>query len=174
MVSVRQQQPTFQFGVFEFHPRTGELRKQGVKLKLQEQPTQILTLLLEHSGEVVTREEIQKHLWPEGTYVDFDNAINSAIRKLRDALGDSPENPRFVETLARRGYRFIAPRDVRAGESFSVENSAFRFSRRQAPHKAATAHRSACTESTSAATHHSVARDGHRRLGGFRCGSPPP
>jgi len=109
MASVGQQQPTFQFGVFKFNPHTGELRKQGVKLKLQEQPAQILTLLLEHAGEVVTREEIQKRLWPEGTYVDFDNAINSAIRKLRDALGDSPENPRFVETLARRGYRFIAP-----------------------------------------------------------------
>jgi DNA-binding winged helix-turn-helix (wHTH) protein len=65
--------------------------------------------LLEHAGEVVTREEIQKCLWPEGTYVEFDNAINNAVRKLRDALGDSPEHPRFVETLARRGYRFIYP-----------------------------------------------------------------
>src|SRR3954447_21958275 len=109
MPGIEQQQPTFQFGVFALEPRTGELRKHGVKLKLQEQPLQILTLLLEHAGEVVTREDIQKRLWSENTYVDFDNAINSAIRKLRDALGDSPDNPRFVETLARRGYRFIAP-----------------------------------------------------------------
>jgi DNA-binding winged helix-turn-helix (wHTH) protein len=80
-----------------------------VKLKLQDQPCQILIVLLEHAGEVVTREEIQKRLWPENTYVDFDNAINSAVRKLRDALADSADNPRFIETVARRGYRFIAP-----------------------------------------------------------------
>ena len=104
-----QEQSAFQFGVFELNPQTRELRKHGVKLKLQDQPLHILTLLLEHPGEIVTREEIQKRLWPENTYVDFDNAINSAVRKLRDALGDSPENPRFIETLARRGYRFIAP-----------------------------------------------------------------
>jgi len=109
MPGTGQQQSMFQFGVFELNPRTGELRKRGVRLKLQEQPLQILSLLLEHAGELVTREELQKSLWPEGTYVDFDNAINSAIRKLRDTLGDTPENPRFVETLARRGYRFIAP-----------------------------------------------------------------
>lgn len=109
MSGVQEQQPVFQFGVFELNRHTGELRKHGVKLKLQDQPLQILVLLLEHPGEVVTRSDIQKRLWPENTYVDFDNAINSAIRKLRDALGDSPENPRFVETLARRGYRFIAP-----------------------------------------------------------------
>jgi Tol biopolymer transport system component/DNA-binding winged helix-turn-helix (wHTH) protein len=105
----RQRQPAFQFGVFEINPQTRELRKHGVRLKLQDQPLEVLLLLLEHPGEIVTREEIQKRLWPENTYVDFDNAINSAIRKLRDALGDSPENPRFVETLARRGYRFISP-----------------------------------------------------------------
>ena len=109
MASIQEQQPIFQFGVFELNRHTGELRKHGVKLKLQDQPFQILILLLEHPGEVVTRSDIQKRLWPENTYVDFDNAINSAIRKLRDALGDNPENPRFVETLARRGYRFIAP-----------------------------------------------------------------
>jgi Tol biopolymer transport system component/DNA-binding winged helix-turn-helix (wHTH) protein len=109
MPGIEQQRPAFQFGVFEINPHTRELRKHGVKLKLQDQPLQILLFLLEHPGEIVTREEIQKRLWPENTYVDFDNAINSAVRKLRDALGDSPENPRFVETLARRGYRFIAP-----------------------------------------------------------------
>lgn len=105
----RQEQSAFQFGVFELNPQTRELRKHGVKLKLQDQPLHILILLLEHPGEIITREEIQKRLWPENTYVDFDNVINSAVRKLRDALGDSPENPRFIETIARRGYRFIAP-----------------------------------------------------------------
>jgi Tol biopolymer transport system component/DNA-binding winged helix-turn-helix (wHTH) protein len=109
MPGIEQQQRAFQFGVFEMNPQARELRKHGVKLKLQDQPLQILLLLLEHCGEIVTREEIQKRLWPENTYVDFDNAINSAVRKLRDALGDSPENPRFIETLSRRGYRFIAP-----------------------------------------------------------------
>src|SRR3954453_19602959 len=109
MPGTEQQQPIFQFGVFELNPRTRELRKHGVKLKLQDQPAEILALLLEHAGDVVQREDIKNRLWPERTYVDFDNAINSAIRKLRDTLGDSPENPRFIETLARRGYRFIAP-----------------------------------------------------------------
>ena len=104
-----QRQRTIQFGLFEFNPQSGELRKNGVKLKLQDQPAHILSLLLEHPGEIVLREDIQKRVWPERTYVDFDNAINSAVRKLRDALGDTPQNPRFVETLARRGYRFIAP-----------------------------------------------------------------
>jgi DNA-binding winged helix-turn-helix (wHTH) protein len=103
------QQRTYQFGVFELNAGIGELRKHGIKLKLQDQPLQILTLLLEGPGELATREEIQKRLWPDDNYVDFDNAINSAVRKLRDALSDSPQNPRYVETLARRGYRFIAP-----------------------------------------------------------------
>src|SRR5690348_615569 len=97
----------YRFGVFELDPRTGELRKQGIRIKLQDQPLQILSLLIRHPGELVTREEIQKKLWAPGTYVDYDNAINSAVRKLRDALGDGSENPRFIETLARRGYRFI-------------------------------------------------------------------
>lgn len=110
MPGIGQQHPVaFQFGVFELIPQTRELRKHGVKLKLQDQPLHILILLLEHPGEIITREEIQKRLWPENTYVDFDNAINSAVRKLRDALGDSADNPKFIETLSRRGYRFIAP-----------------------------------------------------------------
>jgi DNA-binding winged helix-turn-helix (wHTH) protein len=109
MPKLEQNSHIFRFGVFDLDTRTGELRKHGVRLKLQDQPLQTLTLLLERPGEIITREEIQKRLWPDNTHVDFDNAINSAIRKLRDALGDRPENPRFVETLARRGYRFIAP-----------------------------------------------------------------
>lgn len=109
MPTIGQQRRAYQFGVFELDPQTRELRKNGVKRKLQEQPLQILIVLLERPGEIVTREEIQKRLWPEDTYVDFDNAINSAVRKLRDALDDAADNPRFIETVARRGYRFIAP-----------------------------------------------------------------
>lgn len=97
------------FGVFEVDLRAGELRKQGLKIKLQEKPFQILALLLQHTGEVVTREELRNRLWPAGTFVDFDRNLNTAINKLREVLGDSADNPRFVETLPRRGYRFIAP-----------------------------------------------------------------
>src|SRR4051794_16655279 len=95
------------FGLFEFDPHTGVLRKSGIRIKLQDQPLQILRMLLERPGEVVTREQIQAGLWPNGTFVEFGNAINSAVRKLRDALADKAENPRFVETVARHGYRFI-------------------------------------------------------------------
>src|ERR1700754_666655 len=96
------------FGVFEVDLLAGELRKHGLKLRLQEQPFQILTLLLERAGEVVTREELQKRLWQEDTYIDFDHGLNKAISKIRDALGDSADGPRFIETVARRGYRFLA------------------------------------------------------------------
>ena len=98
-----------QFGVFEVDLHAGDLRRNGSRVKLQEQPFQILTLLLERPGEVVTREELQGRLWPADTFVDFDHSLNAAVRRLRDALGDSAENPRFVETVARRGYRFLAP-----------------------------------------------------------------
>jgi len=97
------------FGVFEMDLRAGELRKQGLKIKLQEQPFQVLAMLLEHPGELVSREELQRKLWPADTFVDFDHGLNKAITKIREALGDSAESPRFVETLPRRGYRFIAP-----------------------------------------------------------------
>src|SRR5215510_2321666 len=97
------------FGVFEVDLRAGELRKNGVKIKLQEQPFQILAMLLERPGEIVKREELQQKLWSNDTFVDFDNGLNKAINKIREALGDSADNPRFVETMARRGYRFIAP-----------------------------------------------------------------
>jgi len=89
--------------------RSGELRKQGVRIKLQEQPFHVLTVLLQRPGEVVTREELRNQNWPADTFVDFDNSLNTAINKLREALGDSADNPRFIETLPRRGYRFIAP-----------------------------------------------------------------
>jgi Tol biopolymer transport system component/DNA-binding winged helix-turn-helix (wHTH) protein len=95
------------FGTFEVDIPAGELRKNGIKLRLQEQPLQVLCMLIEHSGEVVTREELRKRLWPADTFVDFDHGLNAAIKRLRDALGDSAENPRFVETVTRRGYRFM-------------------------------------------------------------------
>src|SRR2546423_2015050 len=97
------------FGVFEVDVRSGELRKQGVRIKLQEQPFHVLTVLLQRPGEVVTREELRSENWSADTFVDFDNSLNTAINKLREALGDSADNPRFIETLPRRGYRFIAP-----------------------------------------------------------------
>jgi TolB-like protein/DNA-binding winged helix-turn-helix (wHTH) protein/Tfp pilus assembly protein PilF len=96
------------FGAFEADLRTGELRKNGVKIKLHHQPFQVLSILLEHPGEVVTREELQRRLWPADTFVDFDNGLNTAVKKLREALNESAESPRYVETLPRRGYRFIA------------------------------------------------------------------
>jgi TolB-like protein/DNA-binding winged helix-turn-helix (wHTH) protein/Flp pilus assembly protein TadD len=99
----------FQFGIFELDLRTRELRKQGLRVKLQEQPLQLLATLLEHAGEVVTKEELRQRIWPADTYVDFDHGLHSAVTRLRDALGDSSDSPRFVETLARRGYRFVAP-----------------------------------------------------------------
>jgi Tol biopolymer transport system component/DNA-binding winged helix-turn-helix (wHTH) protein len=99
------------FGAFELDLQAGELRKHGLKIKLQDQPFQILVMLLEQPGQVVTREQLHQKLWAEGTFVDFEHGLNAAIQRLRQALGDAAENPRFVETLARRGYRFVAPVD---------------------------------------------------------------
>lgn len=96
------------FGVFEVDLRAGEFRRHGLKVKLQEQPLQVLAMLLEHAGDVVTREELQKKIWPGDTFVDFDHGLNKAINKIREALADSADSPRFIETLPRRGYRFIA------------------------------------------------------------------
>jgi len=100
---------TVHFGLFEVDLQARELRKSGVKIKLNDQPFQVLAMLLERPGEIVTREELQTRLWPSDTFVDFDLSLNSAVKKLRQALGDESDNPRFVETLYRRGYRFIAP-----------------------------------------------------------------
>src|SRR5215467_3016062 len=97
------------FGPFELDLRAGELREHDVKIRLQEQPFQILLMLLQHPGEVVTREEIRKRLWPNDTIVEFDHSIGTAIKKLRQALGDDAGTSRYVETLPRRGYRFIFP-----------------------------------------------------------------
>ena len=96
------------FGSFEADVRAGELCKRGLKVRLQDQPFQILVMLLEQPGELVTRQEIHQKLWPADTFVDFDHGLNNAINRLREALGDSAETPRFIETLPRKGYRFIA------------------------------------------------------------------
>src|SRR6201998_1066287 len=97
------------FGAFEADLSACELRKSGVRIKLHGQPFEVLAMLLERPGALVTREELQKRLWPTDTFVDFDHGVNTAINRLREALGDSAENPRFIETVPRRGYRFIAP-----------------------------------------------------------------
>lgn len=102
----------FRFGVFEANPQTGELRKQGRRVALQGQPFGILMMLLEQPGQLISRAQIRERLWPEGTFVDFDHSLNTAVNKIRDVLGDSASSPRFIETLARRGYRFIAPVQV--------------------------------------------------------------
>jgi DNA-binding winged helix-turn-helix (wHTH) protein len=99
----------FRFGAFEADPVTGELRKSGIRIHLQEQPFQVLLVLLERPGELVSREELRQRLWPSDTFVDFDHSLNTVVNKLRDALGDTAANPRFIETSARRGYRFLAP-----------------------------------------------------------------
>ena len=105
------------FGVFELDLAAGELRKNGAKLRVQEQPFQVLAFLLERAGNVVTREELREKLWPADTFVDFDHSLNTAVNKLREALGDSASSPRYIETLARRGYRFIAPVQNSVGPS---------------------------------------------------------
>ena len=97
------------FGVFELDLRTGELRKRGVKVPLQDQPFQVLAMLVARPGDLVTREELRAALWKDAVFVDFDHGLNKAVGKIRHALGDLAESPRFVETLERRGYRFIAP-----------------------------------------------------------------
>jgi DNA-binding winged helix-turn-helix (wHTH) protein len=99
----------YRFGVFEADAASGELRRQGLRVKLNTQPFQVLQMLLERPGVVLTREEICQELWPDGTFVDYEHGVNSAINRIRQALGDQASHPRFVETLARRGYRFIAP-----------------------------------------------------------------
>src|SRR5262245_47770021 len=112
------------FGAFEVDLLAEELRKNGRKMKLRGQPFQVLAMLLERPGKVVTRDELQKKLWPDGTFVDFDHSLNTAITKIREILGDSAEDPRFIETLARRGYRFIAPVQRALGRTTNETHSA--------------------------------------------------
>src|ERR1700692_1082458 len=116
---------TLRFGLFELDLRSAELWKQGRKVRLEGQPVQILICLLERSGQLVTREELRGKLWPADTYVNFEHGLNAAVKRLRRALNDSADNPRFVETLPRRGYRFLAPiQVVSPGEGVSVVNEA--------------------------------------------------
>jgi DNA-binding winged helix-turn-helix (wHTH) protein len=108
------------FAAFEADLTTGELRKHGIRLKLYDQPFDVLAMLIARPGELVTREEIQQRLWPSGTFVDFENGLNSAVNRLRDALSDSANEPKFIETVRRRGYRFIAPVEPLNGNSVPV------------------------------------------------------
>jgi cholera toxin transcriptional activator len=114
----------YRFGAFEADEKTGELRKQGRRLAVQGQPLQVLLMLLDRPGELITRTDIQQALWSDGTFVDFDHGLNTAINKIREALGDSAANPQFVETLAKRGYRFIAPVEVIGQEQGGPSGSA--------------------------------------------------
>jgi DNA-binding winged helix-turn-helix (wHTH) protein len=111
MPSSNREARLLRFGVFEVDLTAGELRKNGARIRLQEQPFQVLTALLQNAGHVVTRDELREKIWPADTFVDFDHSLNTAVNKIRESLGDSASSPRFVETLARRGYRFIAPVD---------------------------------------------------------------
>src|SRR5271168_1241831 len=99
----------YRFGPFELDPEEGTLARNGIRVKLQDLPYRLLVMLLERPGEIVTREEVRQRLWPENTFVEFDNSLGVAIRKVRDALNDDADAPRYVETLPRRGYRFVAP-----------------------------------------------------------------
>ena len=109
MLPLEQTSTVKRFGIFEVDLRARELRKKGIRIRLQDQPFEILALMLERPGEAVTREELRQRLWPAGTFVDFEHSLNAAVKRLRSALGDDADNPRFIETLHRRGYRFIAP-----------------------------------------------------------------
>jgi len=116
--------PIYRFGVFEFDAQTAELRKSGVKLRLQDQPCQVLLKLLENPGEMVSREQLQSALWHEDTFVEFETALNTVVKRLRETLSDSADNPTFIETLPRRGYRFIAPVEVLAGKNGETRTAA--------------------------------------------------
>src|ERR1051326_3450074 len=136
MASPAPNPPIIRFGPYEVDLRTGELRKHGLRIKLQDQPFQILAMLLDRPGELITRDQIQEKLWPAETFVDFDHSVNTAIRRLRDALSDSADQPRYVETLPRRGYRFI-------GE---VQSSAVPDPAKVVPISGATGHSSVSSE----------------------------
>src|SRR5580765_365940 len=110
------------FGPFEFDRQSGELRKHGMRVRLADQPRAVLELLLDHHGEIVTREEIRQRLWAADTFVDFDAGLSSVVRKLRDALGEAADHPRYIETVPRRGYRFIATTATRTGERRGISH----------------------------------------------------
>jgi DNA-binding winged helix-turn-helix (wHTH) protein len=111
------------FGVFELDLRTGELRRRGMRRPLQEHPFRVLAMLVEHPGDLVTREQLRSRLWPDVVFVDFDHGLNKAVAKVRQALGDVAESPRYVETLGRRGYRFLAAVDRVASRAALAESN---------------------------------------------------
>jgi DNA-binding winged helix-turn-helix (wHTH) protein len=115
--------PVLRFDNFELDPCAGELRKRGIKLRLQGQPLQVLAILVQSHGNLVTREELRKQLWPADTFVDFDHSLHNAIARIREALGDSAQTPTYIETLPRRGYRFIAPVEDVPPASIPAENA---------------------------------------------------
>ncbi|HEY1806736.1 MAG TPA: winged helix-turn-helix domain-containing protein [Terracidiphilus sp.] len=121
----------YRFGVFEADAATGELRRQGMRVKLNAQPFQVLLMLLDRPGQLITRDEISRVLWPEGTFVDYGHGVNSAVNRIREALGDIAGSPRFVETLARRGYRFLAPVERISGRVDSGEAAQPAFNKSQ-------------------------------------------
>lgn len=112
---------TLRFGEFDLDVKAGELRRNGVRRKLQPQPFKLLVLLVSRAGDLVTRDEIRRELWPEGTFVDFDQAVNFSIKQIRDVLRDIPDRPLYIETVPKRGYRFIAPVDSGAAGSTSPD-----------------------------------------------------
>jgi cholera toxin transcriptional activator len=126
MPSPNREARLLRFGVFEVDLDAGELRKSGARIRLQEQPFQVLAALLQNAGQVVTRENLREKIWPADTFVDFDHSLNTAVNKIRESLGDSASSPRFVETLARRGYRFVAPVDRAAAESAPAQDKGTR------------------------------------------------
>jgi cholera toxin transcriptional activator len=111
----------YRFGIFEADAATGELRRQGMRVKLNAQPFQVLLMFLERPGQLLTRDEISRVLWPEGTFVDYEHGVNSAVNRIREALGDTAGSPRFVETLARRGYRFLAPVELISADRLPLD-----------------------------------------------------
>jgi cholera toxin transcriptional activator len=142
MPSSNREARLLRFGVFEVDLTAGELRKNGARIRLQEQPFQVLATLLQNAGQVVTRDELREKIWPADTFVDFDHSLNTAVNKIRESLGDSASSPRFVETLARRGYRFIAPVDsvwTAATTSAATQNLAYDIAHRKDTRAAAPA-----------------------------------
>jgi len=123
----------YRFGIYEVDLSSGELRKSGVRLRLPDQAFRVLVAMLERPGEVVTREDLRTKLWPEGTFVDFDHGLNTIINKLRETLNDAAANPRFIETIARRGYRFIAPVEFEATRTLPMDPAAPQFAHAQPP-----------------------------------------
>src|SRR4249920_670763 len=119
-----QQPKAFRFGPFEFDPRSGHLRSESSTLRLADQPLALLNALLERPGEMVSREELRHRLWPDGTFVDFDHGLNSAVSRLREALNDPANSPRFVETIPRRGYRLLVPVEAAGSPNDGAQGAA--------------------------------------------------